>query len=106
MCQATSHNVSYAHGASVCFAPDNDRTVHIPAGCKSLSGYEAHNIDSSVVFTWQGRLKTLCAAERTLRREPIQLTFATLSAMSRHSVQRRGDIPVTGTNAGLSSPMD
>jgi hypothetical protein len=31
------------------------------------------------VFTWQGRFKTLCAAERTLRREPIQLTFATLS---------------------------
>jgi hypothetical protein len=53
--------------------------------CKSLSGYEARNIDSSAVFTWQGRFKTLCAAERTLRREPIQLTFATVSARSRHS---------------------
>jgi hypothetical protein len=44
-----------------------------------FSGYEARNIDSLPVFTWQGRFKTLCAAERTLRREPIQLTFATLS---------------------------
>jgi hypothetical protein len=33
--------------------------------CKSLSGYEARNIDSSAAFTWQGRFKTLCAAERT-----------------------------------------
>src|SRR6266851_77082 len=45
--------------------------------CKSLSGYEARNIDSSAVFTW------LYAAERTLRREPIQLTFATVPAPSR-----------------------
>jgi hypothetical protein len=40
------------------------------------------NIDSSSAFTWQGRFKTQCAAEQTLRREPIQLTFATLSAMN------------------------
>jgi hypothetical protein len=48
--------------------------------CKSLSGYEARNFDSSAGFTRQGRFRPLCTTERTLRREPVHLTFATLSA--------------------------
>ena len=51
--------------------------------CKRLSGYDARNIDSSPGFAWQGRFKTLSAEEETLRGEPIQLTFATLSAQMR-----------------------
>jgi hypothetical protein len=62
--------------------------------CKSLSGYEARNIDSSPEFAWQGRVKTLSAGERTLHGELIQLTFATLSAQTgppRMSAVRRYD---------------
>src|SRR5260370_42113584 len=50
--------------------------------CKSRSGYEARNIDSSPGVAWQGRFKTLSAGERSLHGELIQLTFATLSAQT------------------------
>jgi hypothetical protein len=50
--------------------------------CKSILGHGARNIDSSEAFKREGWFKALSVAERKLRRQSIQPTFATLSARS------------------------
>jgi hypothetical protein len=47
--------------------------------CKSILGHGARNIDSSEAFKREGWFKALSVAERKLRRQSIQPTFATLS---------------------------
>jgi hypothetical protein len=57
--------------------------------CKSILGHGARNIDSSEAFKREGWFKALSVAERKLRRQSIQPTFATLSARFQSAGRRR-----------------